>query len=310
MVSATPGIHHVTAMVGEAQANLDFYAGVLGLRLVKRTVNQEDMLRYHFFYGDESGRPGTLFTCFPYPDQPPGRVGKPQWAAASFAVPPGSLDYWTRRLADHGVDAERDERFGDSLLRFTDPSGTHLELVAAGSPVDPWTDGPVPADRAIRSLHGATALPTNPYTTASVLETLGFDLVGQAGERIRYAAGGDHATAVDLLDREAAYGREGRGTVHHVAMRVPDSEAVFDWHERFRERDDVVVSRVRDRYYYTGLYVREPGGILVELAAEGPGLTRDEPVAELGRSLALPDTFERDRDLIEDQLPPVEVPNQ
>jgi glyoxalase family protein len=304
MVSDTPGIHHVTSMVGDAQATLDSHVGVLGLRLVKRTVNHEDVLRYHLYYGNGGGDLGTVYTCFPYPEQPPGRRGVPQWSAVAFAVPPGALDFWVDRLADHSVETERRERFdGESLLRFEDPDGTRLELVAADSPADPWREGPVPEDVAIRGIHGATALPADPFRTASVFETLGLERVGQDGDRVRYRAGGDHGTTLDLLDRGAraadddaadgdataavsAFGREGPGTVHHVAVRVPD-EDLMDWHDLFRERG-VQVSRVRDRHYYRSVYVRPGGGVLVELASEKPGVTIDEDADALGSSLVLP----------------------
>jgi glyoxalase family protein len=301
----TPGLHHVTAMVGDARGNLEFYTDALGLRLVKRTVNYEDMLRYHLYYGNGTADLGTLFTCFPYPDEVPARRGKPGIEAVAFAVPPGSLDYWDERLTHRGVDVEGSlERFGEAFLRFTDPAGVRVELVAADSPVAPWTDGGVPERAAIRGLHGVTLLPVTPYATAGLLETLGFERVGQAGDRIRYRAGGDHAAVVDVLDREATYGREGQGTIHHLAVRVGSEAELYGWHALLRERD-YDVSRVRDRNYFKSLYVREPGGILFELATETPGLTADEGVDELGSSLVLPDWFADQRDLIESQLPPL-----
>ncbi|WP_348612515.1 VOC family protein [Halobaculum rarum] len=307
MLSDTPGIHHVTSMVGDAQANLDFYVGTLGLRLVKRTVNHEDVLRYHLYYGNGAGDLGTVYTCFPYPNEPPGRRGRPQITAASFAVPEGSLDYWADRLGDHGVDTEQGSRFDESALRFEDPSGTRLELVAADQPVEPWTEGSVPERAAIRGIHGVTALPTNPFATASVLDTLGFDLVGEDGDRVRYRAGGDHSTVVDLLDREADFAREGSGSIHHVAVRVGDEEELHEWHDLFRERD-IEVSRIRDRHYYKAIYVREPGGILIELSTEGPGFGIDEPQESFGESLVLPPWAEEDREMVEGQLPPLETP--
>ena len=303
----TPGIHHVTAMVGDPQSNLDFHVDALGLRLVKRTVDHEDVLRHHFYYGNGAGEVGTVYTCFPYPDEPPGRRGRPQITAASFAVPPDSLDYWRARLGDRGVETEVRERFGETALRFEDPAGTRLELVGAASPGDPWEGGPVPTDAAIRGIHGVTALPTNPYATASVLETLGLDYVAEEGDRIRYEAPGDRAAAVDLLDRDAAFAREGVGSVHHVALRVPSEAELMEWHDLFRERD-LRVSRVRDRHYYRAVYVREPGGILIELATEGPGFGVDESEDAFGSSLVLPPWAEEDRGMIESQLPPVDVP--
>jgi len=311
MLTDTPGIHHVTGLAADAQHNLDFYAGVLGLRLVKRTVNQEDMLRYHLFYGNETGEPGTVFTSFPYPNEPPGRVGRPQISAVAFAVPPDSLSYWRDRLESRGVDTEEAERFGDPVLRFEDPDGTRVGLVATDAPVEPWTGGGVPEEHAIRGIHGVSVLPTNPYATGALLDTLGFELIAeeQSGDetRIRYRAGGDRATVVDVLDASAGFGREGTGSIQHVAVRVASADELYEWHSLLRERD-YDVSRVRDRYFFHSLYVRDAGGILFELATEKPGLTRGEDAAELGESLALPDRFEDDRDLIESQLEGLELP--
>lgn len=306
MLTDTPGLHHVTSLVGDPQVALDFHVETLGLSLVKHTVNHEDRMQYHFYFGTGDGRPGTLYTCFPAPHDPPGRRGRPQITAASFAVPPGSLDYWAERLRERDVPVERRERFGDAVLRFEDPAGTRLELVAAESPGDPNPDGPVPADVGITGLHGVSALPVEPYSTASVLETLGFDYDAEREGRVRYRAPGDRAAVVDLLDRDGGFGREGRGTVHHLAVRVR-GEDLRDWHDLFRERD-LRVSRIRDRRYFRSLYVRDAGGVLIELATEGPGLTVDEPADELGSSLVLPPWDEDDRDVIERHLPPVEVP--
>ncbi|MFB6271191.1 MAG: VOC family protein [Halobacterium sp.] len=312
MLTDTPGIHHVTGIVERAQRNVDFYVGVLGLRLVKRTVNQEDMLRYHLFYGNETGEPGTVLTCFPYPNEQPGRVGKPQIAAAAFTVPEGSLSFWQDYLADHGVATTGPgERFGERVLRFEDPDGTALELVEGDAPVEPWREGPVPAEYAIRCVHSVTALPLNPYTTGALLDTLGFDLVGEEpsedGTRVRYGAGGDYANVVDVLDEPAEFGREGTGSIQHVAVRAESVEELYEWHDVLRVRD-YDVSRVRDRYFFHSLYVREPGGILFELATEEPGLTRGEDVDSLGETLTLPDQFADDRDLIESQLPGLDLP--
>lgn len=323
MLEDTPGIHHVTGIVGDAQRNLGFYAGTLGLRLVKRTVNHEDVLRHHLYYGNGDGSLGSLFTAFPYPGDPPGRIGKPQVAAIGFVVPPDSLGYWADRLASRGIEvADPERRFDERVLRFEDPDGTHVELVTGESSLDPWTGGPVPVGSSIRGIHGVAVLPTNPYATASTLRTLGFDLVseeqesgtagvegtGEPGTRVRYRAPGETATVVDVLDRRAAYGREGPGTLHHVAVRVGTEAELFEWHDLFRERD-YAVSRVRDRHYYRSIYVRDPGGILFELATEGPGLSVDEPVEAMGESFVLPDWAEEDRGMIESQLPALDPPS-
>ena len=306
MLTDTPGLHHVTALAGDAGRNVEFCVGVLGLRLVRTTVNQEDVLVHHLYYGNGSGDPGTVLTYFPYPNQDPGRVGKPQPSAVSFSIPEGSVEFWHDRLREHGIGVEGPiERFGERVLRFTDPDGTPIELSEGESPVEPWADGPIPAEHAIRGLHGATLWPANPYGTGSVLETLGYSLEGQEGDRIRYLAPGDRARAVDLLDRGTEYGREGPGTIHHLAVRVGGVEHLYEWHDLFRERE-IHVSRVRDRGYFHSLYVREPGGILIELATDEPGLAPDDTRPDT--YLDLPGWAEEDREMIEGQLPSVELP--
>jgi glyoxalase family protein len=306
VLADTPGIHHITGIVRDAQRNVDFYTGVLGLRLVKRTVNFTEKFTRHLFYGDETGSPGTAVTFFPYPAEDDGRVGKPQIRTASLVIPPNSVAYWRDRLADHEVSMTESERFDETVLRFTDPDGTHLELVTGESSVEPWEGGPVPAHDAIRGIHGVTLLSTSVFVTASVLETLGFDLVDQAGDRVRYRAPGDRATVIDLLDRDAEFGREGAGSIHHVAVRVPEEDHLYEWHDLFRERG-YDVSRVKDRHFFHSLYVREPGGILFELATERPGLTADVDRDAPGRSLFLPPWLEEDREMIESQLQPLDV---
>jgi glyoxalase family protein len=334
MLSDTPGLHHVTGIVGDAAAAAAFYGETLGLRLLRRTVNYEDVLQYHLYFGDATGAPGSVFTVFPDPHADPGRTGKPGYEAVAFAVPPGSLGYWRERFAERDVAVETDaaagsdggartdgDRFGDRLLSVADPAGTRVELVESGAGGEPWIDAagygtagdPVPESAAIRGLYGVTALPADPYGTASVLGTLGFEYEAEAGDRIRYRAPGDRATVVDLLDRDAPYLREGPGTLHHAAVRVPDRDALLEWHELFRDRG-YDVSRVKDRHFFHSLYVRGPGGLLVELATEaptpdgpaGPGLA-DPDATGHARELYLPPRFEEDRELIEGQLSAFEV---
>lgn len=307
MLSDTVGIHHVTGIVRDAQQNVDFYTGVLGLRLVKQTVNFNEKFTRHLFYGDETGSPGTSLTFFSYPAEDGGRVGKPQITTAALVIPLNSVSYWRDRLAEHDIAFEGpSERFDETVLRFSDPDGTHIELVTGDSPVEPWEDGPIPTQHAIRSIHGVTLLSTNVYVTASVLETLGFELIDQESDRVRYRAPGDRATVVDLLDRDSDFGREGAGSIHHVAMRVPEEEQLYEWHDLFRERG-YDVSRVKDRHFFYSLYVREPGGILFELATEQPGLTVERDLDTLGQSLFLPPWLEEDREMIEGQLQPLDV---
>lgn len=313
MITDTPGIHHVTGIVGDAQEAVDFYAGVLGLRLGTRTVNFEDILQHHLYFGDAAGTPGTVLTVFPDPYGDDGRVGKPQVESVSFLVPEGSLEYWRGRLAIRDIAVQPRERFDDRVLRFEDPVGTRLELVAGSaaaleaSGVEPWTDGPVPADAAIRGLHGVSTLSVNPYATAGTLETLGFEYEAERDERVRYRAPGTRATVVDVLDRDAPYGREGTGTLHHVAVRVEREEDLYEWRELFDERG-YDVSRVKDRHFFHSLYVREPGGVLFELATETNGVAVTGEGADT--SLYLPDWFERDRELIESQLPELQLPDE
>ncbi|WP_435097176.1 VOC family protein [Halarchaeum sp. P4] len=302
MLTDTPGIHHVTGLAGDAQRNLDFYTEVLGLRLVRRTVNLEDILQYHLLFGNAVGAPGTVYTSFPSRSAEDGRVGPPQPERMAFAVPEGSLDYWRDRLADFDVAHETETRFEDErALQFTDPDGTRIELVEADQPIEPWTSR-VPETAAIRGFFGVSVLSVNPYATASVLDTLGYDLDAQDGDRIRYRAPGDVGAVVDILDRDVPFGREGAGVLHHVAVRVADETELHEWRELFAERD-LRVSRVKDRHVFHSLYVREPGGILFELATDGPGVAVDQDVESLGEDLVLPGHYEEDRDLITSQLP-------
>ena len=307
MLSDTPGIHHVTGIVRDGQANVDFYRDVLGLRLVRQTVNFNDKFTRHLFYGDRTGTPGTVLTFFPYPAEDDGRPGKPEISATAMVIPPGSVPYWRDRLADHGVAVEEPvDRFEGRALRFPDPDGTRLELVTGESDVSPVADGPVPTRHAIRGIHSVTLRSTDVYVTASVLETLGFELVAQMGDRVRYETQGTRATVVDLLDRDAEFAREGVGSFHHVAIRVPDEDQLYEWHSLFRERG-YDVSRVKDRHFFYSLYVRDPGGILFELATDtAESEERDDPDAR-DRSLFLPPWLEEDREMIESQLPPLEL---
>ncbi|OVE83849.1 VOC family protein [Natronolimnobius baerhuensis] len=315
MVSETSGIHHVTGIVGDAQEAIEFYTGVLGLRLVTQTVNFEDILQHHLYFGDAAGTPGTVLTVFPDPYGDDGRVGRPQVESVSFLISEDSLPYWQNRLEDHDIELERRERFGDTVVQFQDPVGTHLELVARpateidASALESWEYSPVPLEHALRGIDGVTTLSVNPYATASLLETLGFEYVAEQGERVRYEAPGRRATRVDILTRDGPYGREGQGTHHHVAVRVEHEDELHEWRDLFDDRG-YDVSRVKDRHVFHSLYVREPGGVLVELATETGGVALDDGdrAAEPSIELVLPEWFEQDRDLIESQLPKLHLP--
>lgn len=306
------GIHHVTAITANAQKNLDFYCGVLGLRLVKLTVNFDDPRSYHLYYGDELGRPGSVITFFVWPDAPRGRVGPPQVSATAFAVPTGTLEYWSERLNLHGVAQETVySRFGEEVLGFEDPDGLRLELVATREGTGhPWKQGPIPVKYAIRGFHSATVAEQGYEGTATLLtEVMGFHAMSVEGPRFRYRMQkGGFASTIDLLCvPDMRSGQLGAGVVHHIAYRTPDDEQQVGWWERIVGLG-YDISPVMDRNYFHSIYYREPGGVLFEIATEGPGFTVDEPADRLGASLKLPPQFEPVRSRIERYLPTVHLP--
>lgn len=307
MSERIPGIHHVTAIASDPTTNLAFHTEVLGLRLVKRTVNFDDPGTYHLYFGDEVGTPGTVMTFFPFGEGRSGRVGRGQPSATAFLVPEGSLPYWEERFDKFDVAfEERQERFGAQVLTFTDHDGQPYELVTGENDVEPWADAPIPAEHAIRGFFGVTLDSLAPRKTESVLETMGYEQEGKDGERTRLRAAGERATVVDVLDRpDGARGSPGPGTVHHVAFRTPDDDSQAKWQETIRDRGLNVTDK-KDRQYFRSIYFREQGGILFEIATEGPGFAVDEDPDELGSALQLPPWLEDDRDAIERQLPSLE----
>ncbi len=312
------GIHHITAIAGDAQQNVDFYTGVLGLRLVKVTVNFDDPEAYHLYYGDGRGRPGTILTFFAWPGARRGRPGTGQVTAASFVVPKDSQAFWHDRLAQNMVASETlPERFGQRVLSFHDPDGLPIELVETEGPVPShfWEGGGVPADCAVHGFHGATLSEAGYERTAALLtETMGFRLLGHEQNRFRYAAAHSNAGGAGrVLDvvcaPAAAEGRVAVGTIHHIAFRTPDDGQQGEW---LRElgRLDYNVSPVMDRIYFHSIYYREPGGILFEIATDSPGFAVDEALDRLGQSLKLPPWLEALRPQIETALPPLERVDQ
>ena len=304
------GIHHVTAMAGDPQANVDFYTGVLGLRLVKKTVNFDDPGTYHLYYGDEVGHPGTIMTFFPWPMARRGVQGAGQATVTAFSVPEGSLGFWTERLKSLGILFDGPKtRFEEEVLTVLDPDGLRLELVARGGDERPgWEKGPVPAEHAVRGFDGVTLTEWNLDVTEGVLAgTLGFQRVGEHRDRVRFAAGYGGGSRVDVLaSPSAARGHISAGTVHHVAFRAADETDQLAWREAIAEAD-LYVTPVLDRQYFRSIYFREPGGVLFEIATDPPGFTRDEPVESLGTALKLPPWLEESRSRIEEVLPPIEV---
>jgi glyoxalase family protein len=298
------GLHHVTAIAGDPQRNLDFYAGVLGLRLVKRTVNFDDPGSYHFYFGDETGSPGTIVTFFPWPHARRGVRGTGEVEATAFAIPKNATGRWLERLKTHGVTPGAiTSRFGEEVIRFADPDGMLIELIASE------TDGDGPA---IGGFHSVTAALDELAPTARVLtETFGYQLTRQEGNRSRYTAEGTApGRHVDLLHLpHQGPGHSGAGSVHHIAFRVPDDDAQAAARRTIASRGHGV-SPVMDRTYFHSIYFREPGGVLFELATDGPGFATDETPQALGSELKLPSWMESSRPRIETLLPKIQLPER
>ena len=310
MTSPILGLHHVTATVADAQADLDFSVDALGMRLVKKTVNFDNHFVYHFYYGDEVGHPGTIWTTFPYKNKgvPIGLKGAGQITVTSFSVPAGSLDTWKTRLRERGYAlTDAPPRFGEESILITDPSGLIIELVAnAADSRAPWTTSGVDAKSAVRGLHSVSLEVREPRRTVEFMrDMLGFEVVNEMEGRIRVAVNGDGPGKVmDIVSAvDAGWAKNGLGTVHHVAMAVGSED------DQLKLREELVgraqVTPVRDRQYFKSIYFREPGGVLFEVATMAPGFPVDEPVAELGRGLKLPPWEEPHRAEIEAQLPNV-----
>ncbi len=312
------GIHHVTAITGDAPANVNFYRQTLGMRLVKRTVNQDDVSAYHLFYADAAGSPGTDLTFFDWPQTAANRPGVPSIGPIGLRV--GSEDsvrWWQQRLAVAGVESgEIYEAFGRSRLPFTDPEGQRLELVVDGGAAGgtPWDQSPVPAEHQIRGLDSAALVSAVPQSTADLLlQVMGFRSTGEremadGGREYAFEVGeGGPGTEVRLvLPKEATRSLQGRGGVHHIAFRVPDDITQEDWREKIASAG-LQPTPVIDRFYFKSVYFREPGGNLFEIATDGPGFTADEPLEALGDHLALPPFLEPHRGRIEAGLQPLEV---
>ena len=307
------GLHHITAISGPAQENLDFYAGVLGMRLVKRSVNQDDPGTYHLFYADAEGRPGTDLTFFPWAQMAPPRDGYGRAMETSLEVRPGSLDYWGARLEKYGVTTQSVEsRFGDRVLPFTDVHGLRLALVEparhARAEFTPWDSSPVAAEHQIRGLYGAQLWQRDAGPTARFLmNTLGFVELGSEGDWTRY--GFEHASGVvDIrVVPDARRGQWGVGSVHHLAWRVDDEAHQLAVREAVEEIGGSPTP-VIDRFWFKSVYFQEPGGVLFELATDGPGFAVDEDPAHLGETLVLPPFLEKHRTDIEAVLPTLTMP--
>lgn len=308
MTMQTAGIHHITAFVRDAQATTDFYAGILGLRLVKKTINFDAPEVYHLYFGDEMGSPGTIITFFPWKDSRKGRIGGGQVGITSYAVPKGSYSFWKERLERFGVEVQEANRFGETYLQFSDPDGLRNEIVErAEGKESGWSFGGVPADKAIKGFGGAVLLSTAPDRTAHVLgNVMGLQKIGEDAGYVRYRSHGDLGNVIDLNGSPVPYGGGGHGTVHHIAWRAKDDAEHARWRNHV-EQSGFQPTPIVDRQYFNAIYFREEGGILFEIATDPPGFARDEEPERLGGKLMLPEWYEPHRPQIEAMLTPFEV---
>jgi len=300
------GIHHITAISSDPQRTLDFYTQVIGLRLVKLTVNFDDPGTYHFYFGDQIGSPGTILTFFPWPDVQRGRVGTGQVTAIAFDMPARSLDFWLARLHDHAVHVGAvEDRFGDQVVHLEDPDGLPLELIGVSGASNGRivASNAVAAEHALRGFHSATLSERHSEATERLLEAMGLTRVAESADRIRYQGSARDASIVDVVREPKTPGGElGAGIVHHIAFRTPTDAQQERWQRE-------LVSHVRgmtpivDRVYFHSIYFREPGGVLFEIATDLPGFAIDEPVEHLGERLMLPPWLEPSRRDLELRLP-------
>jgi glyoxalase family protein len=305
------GIHHVTAIAGPVRRNLDFYIDLLGLRLVKKTVNFDDPGTYHLYYGDEAGSPGTILTFFPWENAGPGRIGAGETIETAFRIPESAIGFWAQRFVGRGVAHEAPvKRFGETVIAFTDPDGMRLALagVRGGEAEPAWAAPGIAPEHAIRGFHGVTLLLREAAPTGAILtDVLGFSEIGREGEVTRYRAGG--ATAGGIVDIRAAAelgrGQLGAGSVHHIAFRAAGDEEQARMVKKLALNHGLATTEQKDRNYFRSVYFREPGGVLFEIATDDPGFAVDEPAAHLGETLKLPRFLEPRRAEIEAALPKV-----
>lgn len=302
------GLHHITAIAGDAKRNFNFYSNILGLRFIKKTVNFDDPGTYHFYFGDEVGSAGTILTFFPWGEGiQQGRKGSGMATEIGYSVPEGSLDFWQKRFEQYNVIYNKPaEKFGEKYLTFLDPDGLKLELIESKTKDNrkPWETDEVKADVATRGFHNITLTLNSIKATAAILtEIFGYKLIEQDVNRYRYATTAvENAAIVDLVElAEEKRGHVANGSVHHVAFRVQNDEILMHFREKIEEFGLSITPQI-DRNYFHSLYFREPGGVLFEIATENPGFTVDESLEELGKNLKLPVQYESDRASIEAHL--------
>lgn len=308
MKKQTTGIHHITAIVGNPQENVDFYAGILGLRLVKKTVNFDDPGTYHLYFGNEAGSPGTIMTFFPWPNAYRGQVGAGQVGITSFTVPEGTLGFWEKRLEKFQITFEKITRFGEVYLVFQDPHGLNIELVARKEEKESeWSFGGVSKENAIKGFGGAVLLSAEPQKTMDLLvNVMGLEKVGVEGDLVRFRTTDDIGNIIDVKRTVLQPGSMGVGIVHHIAWRAADYEDHESWRQYLHDAGYGVTPTI-DRQYFNAIYFREEGKILFEIATDPPGFTRDETAEEMGHKLLLPPWLEERRTHLEATLLPAEA---
>ncbi len=306
------GIHHITAVAGDPQRNVDFYHEVLGQRLIKTTVNFDDPGTYHLYYADKVGTPGTVITFFPWKHMKRGVRGNGEVVATAYTIPMNAIGYWRDRLANYAVSVREELRFGNPILALDDPDGMGIELIPSSEPstINFWDQGPIPADHAIRGFHSATMWVNKIARTEPLLTSvMGYELVDQDGARSRYrGASNDVGLYLDLVERPGQREADfGAGSVHHIAFRTVDDAEQIEYQAAIGKAGHNV-SPVRDRQYFHSIYFREPNGVLFEVATDAPGFLYDEAVEELGTHLRLPTWIESQRPMIEARLPKLTLP--
>lgn len=302
----TKGIHHITAIVGHPKENADFYSNVLGLRLVKKTVNFDDPQTYHLYFGNGEAQPGTIITFFPWSNGSQGTIGSGQVGITSYAIPVGSLPFWEKRLSDKAVEYVKTTRFEEDVLQFEDVHGLKLELVEReAGPLNSWSTHGISEEKAIKGFSGAILYSANPEATIQTLtDTMGLSRLTEEGSVVRLKAIGDLGNTIDIPLETEKPGDMGVGTVHHIAWRAEDEADHKDWLQ-FVKESGFQATDVKDRNYFKALYFREYGGILFEIASDTPGFTADESLDQLGQKLMLPEQYEPAREKLERILPPI-----
>lgn len=302
-----PGIHHITAIAGNARENVAFYTGLLGLRMVKKTVNFDDPGTYHLYYGDQAGSPGTILTFFPWAGVPKGKAGPGEVTRIDFRAPAGAHDFWAERLSGVRSHLQGANPFGEQVIDFNDPDGMHLRIVFAEGPAgDPWQTADIATSHAITGFHAAAMTVAHSDATRAVLtDVAGFTLAAEQAGIVRLSAGGEsQGMLIDLLPASGvARGVQGAGTVHHIAFRAGNDAEQAQMAVALREQFGIPPTEQKDRNYFRSIYFREPSGVLFEIATDDPGFAVDEPLATLGEALKLPSQYEQYRGKIEAVLP-------